>query len=73
MEWDNGNNPYYKKTSKIQPKCLKIDINLINDGKKIVDEFSHFFGIIAKNIDKKTPHSKKQFSDYLRNSVPVRQ
>ena len=40
----------------------------INDSKKIVDEFNNFFGTIAKNIGKKTPPSKKQFSDYLRNS-----
>ena len=59
---------FIKKTSKIQPKCLKVDSNLINDGKEVVDEFSNYFGTIAKIIDKKTPRSKKQFSDYLRNS-----
>ena len=38
---------------KVQPKCLKIDHNLINDCKKNVYEFNIFFRIIAKNIDKK--------------------
>ena len=52
-----------KITSKIQ-----IDNNLINDAKKIVVEFNDFFAAIAKNIDKKALYSKKQFSDYLRNS-----
>ena len=42
-----------KKTSTIQPTFLKIDNNLIIDGKKIVDQFNSFFGTIAKNIDKK--------------------
>ena len=29
--------------------------------------FNKYFGTIAKNIDKKTPKSKKKFSDYLKN------
>ena len=47
---------FIQKAIKIQPKCFKIDNNLMNDSKKKkknVDEFNTFFGIIAKNIDKK--------------------
>ena len=29
--------------------------------------FNKYFGTIAKNIDKRTPKSKKKFSDYLKN------
>ena len=29
--------------------------------------FNKYFGTIAKNIDKRTPNSKKKFSDYLKN------
>ena len=36
MKWDKGNNPY-QKTGKTQPKCFEIYNNLINDGKKIVE------------------------------------
>ena len=47
---------FIQKAIKIQPKCFKIDNNLMNDSKKKkknVDEFNTFSGIIAKNIDKK--------------------
>ena len=29
--------------------------------------FNKYFGIIAKNLDKRVPKSKKKFSDYLKN------
>ena len=29
--------------------------------------FNKYFGTIAENIDKRTPKSKKKFSDYLKN------
>ena len=33
----------------------------------MVKHFNKYFGTIAKNIDNRTPKSKKKFSDYLKN------
>ena len=56
-----------KKTNKSQINCLKIGEEYSTDSKKIAKHFNKYFGTIAKNIDKKTPKSKKKFSDYLKN------
>ena len=53
-----------KKINKAQSDYLTKDNRLIYAHKEVADEFSNFFGTIAENIDKKTPRSKKNFSDY---------
>ena len=46
---------------------MKIGEEYSTDGKKMAEHFNEYFGTIAKNIDKRTPKSKKKFSDYLKN------
>ena len=46
---------------------MKIGEEYSTDGKKMAEHFNEYFGTIAKNIDKRTPKSKKKFSDYLKS------
>ena len=56
-----------KKTNKPHLNCLKIRKEYSTDSKKMAKHFNKYFGTIAENIDKRTPKSKKKFSDYLKN------
>ena len=56
-----------KKTNKPHLNCLKIGEEYSTDSKKMAKHFNKYFGTIAENIDKRTPKSKKKFSDYLKN------
>ena len=56
-----------KKTNKPHLSCLKIGEEYSTDSEKMVKHFKKYFSTIAKNIDTRTPKSKKKFSDYLKN------
>ena len=56
-----------KKTNKPHLNCLKIGEEYSTDSKKMAKHFNQYFGTISKNIDKRTPKSKKKISDYLKN------
>ena len=46
---------------------MKIRKEYSTDSKKIAKHFNKYFGTIAKKLNKRTPKSKKKFSDYLKN------
>ena len=46
---------------------MKIRKEYSTDSKKITKHFNKYFGTIAKKLNKRTPKSKKKFSDYLKN------
>ena len=58
---------FIKKTNKPHLNCLKIGEEYLTNSKKMAKHSSKYFSTIAKNIDKRTPKSKKTFSDYLKN------
>ena len=46
---------------------MKIGEENSTDSKKMAKHFNKYFGTVGKNIDNRTPKSKKKFSDYLKN------
>ena len=56
-----------KKTNCKQLNGLKINNTIVNDRKSIATEFNEFFGLVAKEIDKEIPKSKRTCTDYLKS------